>query len=258
MLTPPQLQLTGKVAIVTGASSGIGLASAVELASLGATVACVIRSSSNTAGLDAAMERAGTPFSVFHTDLENFTQTALLVPQVIDELGRLDILVNSAGITDNTGFLDQTLDAFDSILALDLRSPFILSQAAGRTMIEAGRGGRIVNLSSSAAFRALHANPGYVSAKGGLNALTRSAAGALGAHDITVNAVVPGPTSTPMSRVHMSDEDLKSTVLNGPLRNLLGRVSSPEDVASVVAFLCTPAARQVTGQMIHVSAGAVV
>lgn len=250
--------LSGKVAIVTGASSGIGLASAVELASLGATVACVVRRSSQTDALSTAFERAGAQYSVFYADLENPSQTAGIVPEIGDQLGRVDILVNSAGVTDSGGFLEQTLDAFDHNLALNLRSPFVLSQAAGRAMIEGGQGGRIVNLSSSAAFRALHANPGYVSSKGGLNALTRSAAGALGPYDITVNAVVPGPTLTPMSRVHMSDEDLHQVVRNGPLQNLLGRVSEPEDVASVVAFLCTPAARQITGQMLHVSAGAVV
>lgn len=250
--------LTGRVAVVTGASAGIGLATATALAERGALVACVLRGSSRTEELDAAFADLERSYAPFTADLEDAEQTAALVPQVVAALGGIDILVNNAGITDSSTFLDQTLAKFDAVIALDLRAPFILGQAAGRAMAEAGRGGRIVNLSSSVAFRALHANPAYASAKGGLNALTRAAAGALGEHGITVNAVVPGPTATSMSRVHMGDEALESAVRSGPLRNLLGRVSTPEDVAGVVAFLCTDAARQITGQMIHVSAGAVV
>jgi NAD(P)-dependent dehydrogenase (short-subunit alcohol dehydrogenase family) len=254
---PSAGSLEGRVAVVTGASSGIGLATAAALAALGAQIVCVLRRTSQTRGLDETLAALGTSYAAIHADLDDAEQAATVIPRVLEQLGRIDILVNNAGITDGSSFLEQDLAAFDAVLALDLRAPFQLSQAAGRAMADAGRGGRIVNLSSSVAFRALHANPAYASAKGGLNALTRAAAGALGEYGITVNAVVPGPTATSMSRVHMGDDALEAAVRTGPLRNLLGRVSTPEDVAAAVAFLCTDAARQVTGQMIHVSAGSV-
>ena len=251
--------LTGRVAVVTGATSGIGLITAVELVRLGADVACVLRRTSVTDELDAAMAKADGCYTAVIADLCVPDEVRTIVPQVIKRLGRIDILVNSAGVADTTPFLDQTLESFDAVINLDLRAPFLLCQAAGRAMIEAGRGGRIVNLSSSTSFRALLAGPGYASAKGGLNALTRAAAGAFGPHGITVNAVVPGLTATPMARVNFADHDaMNAAVADGPLRNLLGRVSEAEDVAAAVVFLCTPAARQITGQMIHVSGGAVV
>lgn len=251
--------LAGQVAVVTGATSGIGLVTAVGLARLGADVACVVRRTSATNELGEAMAEAGGSYTAVTADLEAPDEVGTIVPQVVDRLGRIDILINSAGTADTTPFLEQTLESFDAVINLDLRAPFLLCQAAGRAMIEAGRGGRIVNLSSSTAFRALLAGPAYASAKGGLNALTRAAAGAFGPHGITVNAVVPGLTATRMARANFPDHEAMNTaVADGPLRNLLGRVSEAEDVAAAVVFLCTPAARQITGQMIHVSGGAVV
>jgi NAD(P)-dependent dehydrogenase (short-subunit alcohol dehydrogenase family) len=251
--------LTGRVAVVTGATSGIGLVTAVDLSRLGAEVVCVLRRTSATDDLDAAMAKADGSYTTVIADLDVPDQVRTIVPQVIDRFGRIDILVNSAGVADTTPFLDQTIESFDAVINLDLRAPFLLCQAAGRAMIEAGQGGRIVNLSSSTAFRGLLAGPAYASAKGGLNALTRAAAGAFGPHGITVNAVVPGLTATPMARVNFPDHDaMNAAVSDGPLRNLLGRVSEAEDVAAAVVFLCTSAARQITGQMIHVSGGAVV
>jgi NAD(P)-dependent dehydrogenase (short-subunit alcohol dehydrogenase family) len=251
--------LAGQVAVVTGATSGIGLVSAVELFRLGARLACPVRKSSVTDELDAAFARAGGSYLPVIADLSDVADVRAIVPQVLEQLGSVDVLVNSAGVADTTPFLEQTLESFEAVVALDLRAPFLLSQDAGRAMIAGGRGGRIVNLSSSSAFRAQLIGPAYASAKGGLNALTRTMAGALGPYGITVNAVVPGLTNTRMARVNFPDEEaMAAAVAEGPLRNLLGRVTEAEDVAAAVVFLCTPAARQITGQMIHVSAGAVV
>ena len=123
-------------------------------------------------------------------------------------------------------------------------------------MIEQGDGGRIVNVSSGSAFRALPATPAYGSSKAALLSLTRMGAGELGVHSINVNAVAPGITATPMAVRALGDLD--ALVSDGPMANLLHRVSTPEDVAAVIVFLCLPASRQVTGQTIHTSAGSIV
>jgi NAD(P)-dependent dehydrogenase (short-subunit alcohol dehydrogenase family) len=125
-------------------------------------------------------------------------------------------------------------------------------------MIERGGGGRIINLSSSSAFRARNSPLAYASSKAALVQLTRSAAAELGPHDINVNAVAPGITATPMTQVIGNAEALQRVASSGPLENLFHRVSQPEDVAAVILFLCLPASRQITGQTIHTSAGAVV
>jgi NAD(P)-dependent dehydrogenase (short-subunit alcohol dehydrogenase family) len=125
-------------------------------------------------------------------------------------------------------------------------------------MIASGRGGSIVNVSSSSAFRAVSSGGPYGISKAGLGALTRGAAWELGPYGINVNAVAPGLTRSAITGHAFDEEGLQQAVQSGPLANLLGRVSEPEDVANVIAFLCLPASRQITGQVIHTSAGAVI
>ena len=120
-----------------------------------------------------------------------------------------------------------------------------------------GRGGRIINLSSSSAFRARYSSVAYSTAKAALAHLTHSAAAELGPHDINVNTVVPGATRTGMTR-GLGEDGLQQAVMSGPLANLLQRPSEPEDVAHMIVFLCLPQSRQITGQTLHVSAGAVI
>jgi NAD(P)-dependent dehydrogenase (short-subunit alcohol dehydrogenase family) len=127
-----------------------------------------------------------------------------------------------------------------------------------RHMIERGGGGRIVNISSSSAFRARNSRIAYATSKAALVQLTRCAAAELGRHDINVNAVAPGITKTGMTRAFGGDEALLRIASSGPLENLFHRVSEPADVAAAILFLCLPASRQITGQTIHTSAGAVV
>ncbi len=240
-------ELDGKVAIVTGAASGIGLATALLLRQHGAGVVGVDVVDSDHTNIVA--------------DLADPDECARVVGDAVASRGRLDILVNAAGISSGAGVLDVTLDVWERVLAVNLRAPLLLMQHAGRHMVRQGEGGRIVNVSSGSAFRALPSTPAYGASKAGLLSLTRMAAGELGPHGINVNAVAPGITATPMALRTIgarAEGGLEALVSEGPMANLLHRVSTAEDVAGVIVFLCQPASRQVTGQTIHTSAGSIV
>jgi NAD(P)-dependent dehydrogenase (short-subunit alcohol dehydrogenase family) len=177
-----------------------------------------------------------------------------LVARVIADFGRIDCLVNAAGIANTDTILTVSLATWERVHTINLRAPMLLIQEVAQHMIERGGGGKIVNLSSSSAYRAdLTCFPAYSTSKAGIDALTRSAAAALGAYDINVNSVVPGVTLTPM----VGDID-PAYAVRGPLANLVQRLSVPEDVAGVIVFLCSDLARQITAQTIHTSAGNIV
>ena len=173
--------------------------------------------------------------------------------------GGVDILVNCAGVTGaRTSLLETSDETWDRVHAINSTAPFLLIRAIGRHMVERGRGGRIVNVTSSSAHRALSSLTAYGSSKAALAQLTRIAAAEFGAHDINVNAVAPGLTRTPIVDEAFTPEALQEALRAGPIANLLHRVSEPEDIAAVILFLCQPASRQITGQTLHVSAGAIV
>ena len=180
-----------------------------------------------------------------------------LVKTITADHGPCTVLVNNAGIVGNP-LMETTLSEWDRVLAVNATAPFLLIREVGRLMIAAG-GGSIVNISSSSAFRAAMSGGAYAASKAALGALTRAAAWELGPSNVNVNTVAPGVTRTPITAAAFGDaEALDAAVRSGPLANLLQRVSEPQDVANVVAFLCLPASRQVTGQVIHTSAGAIV
>ena len=252
-------ELSGKVALVTGGASGIGRATVAGLLQVGAAVAVLDR---DEAGVNAVAEQgrqAGGKTLALPVDLANTKQIPDVVARVIQQLGRIDMLINCAGVTGRfQTLLEMEEENWDFVQTVNLKAAMLMMRYVARHMIERGGGGRIVNISSSSAFRARNSPIAYASSKAALVQLTRSAAAELGTHDINVNAVAPGITATGMTRAIGDAEALQRVASSGPLENLFHRVSQPEDVAAAIVFLCLPGSRQITGQTIHTSAGAVV
>ena len=252
-------ELSGKVALVTGGASGIARATVLALLQAGATVAALDR---DEAGVKAVVEQgkqSGGKALAIAFDLTDTKAIPGVVERVIRELGRIDILVNAAGVAGRFRNLLETEEQdWDFIHTVNLKAPMLLMKHVAQHMIARGGGGRIVNISSSSAFRARNSPIAYASSKAGIVQLTRSAAAELGRYDINVNAIAPGITATGMTRPLGDAEALLNIASSGPLENLFHRVSQPEDVAAAILFLCLPGSRQITAQVIHTSAGAVV
>lgn len=250
-------ELAGQIALVTGGASGIGKATVEALIRQGASVAVLDRDESGARAVADAGRDTGARTHAIGLDL---AQTALIpdaVAEVLTTYGRIDILVNCAGLTGHIHtILDMDESCWDLVHDVNLKAPMFLMKHVAKHMIERGGGGRIVNVSSSSAFRA-RSRVAYASAKAALVHLTHCAAAEFGPHGINVNAVAPGLTATPMTLVQ-GMEALQAQVKSGRLENFLQRVSVPEDVAAAIVFLCQPGSRQITGQCIHTSAGAVI
>jgi NAD(P)-dependent dehydrogenase (short-subunit alcohol dehydrogenase family) len=251
-------ELAGKVAIVTGGASGIGRATVLGLAEAGAAIAVLDRDDAGISRVAAEVEKLGGHTLAITIDLAQTSLLAGVVEDVIRRLGRIDILVNCAGVARFQSLLDSDEATWDLIQTVNLKAPMLMMKHVARHMIDRGGGGRIVNISSSSAFRARNSPIAYASSKAALVQLTRSAAAELGRYDINVNAIAPGITATAMTRMLGDAEALQNAASTGPLENLFHRVSQPEDVAAAILFLCLPASRQITAQVVHTSAGAVV
>ena len=251
--------LGDRAVLVTGAASGIGWATARLLVGLGAVVVALDRDAAALSARCEAVPRAenrGLHQVVF--DLADLDGIDPLVEEITAERGPVTVLVNAAGIIGKT-VLTTSLEEWQRVLAIDLTAPFLLLQAVGRRMMAHGHGGSIVNVGSSSAYRAVSSGAAYGAAKAGLGSLTRSAAWEFGPHGVNVNLVAPGVTRTPVTESAFGGPDgMAAAVSEGPLANLLRRVSEPADVAAVIGFLCLPGARQITGQVVHTSAGAIV
>jgi glucose 1-dehydrogenase len=247
------MKLQNKVAVVTGAATGIGQAIAVAFAQAGAAV--VVDYIGDPSAADETIGRirtAGGRALAVRADVSDPGDVTRLVEETVSAFGRLDIFVNNAGIEKKTSFVDFPLDAWQKIMAVDLTGPFLCSQAAARQMIAQGSGGRIINISSVHEDLPMPTNAPYCAAKGGLRMLMRTIAVELAPHRITVNNIGPGATFTPIDADVEKDPKLNEQILSGiPLR----RWGQPEEVANLAVYLASDDASYVTGSTYFIDGG---
>ena len=239
--------LQGRVAIVTGGSQGIGEACARRFAQEGAQV--VIADLADERGRALAAELQAR---YVHCDVGDKAQVDALVAEVMQAHGRIDVLVNNAGIFRAADFLDVTEEDFDAVLRVNLKGSFLVAQAAGREMARAGRGS-IVNMSSVNSVLAIPNIASYNVSKGGINQLTRAMALALADRGVRVNAVGPGTIATELAaKAVLTSEEAKNKIM---MRTPLKRLGEPSEIADVVAFLASDASSYITGEIIMVDGG---
>ena len=244
--------LTGKKALVTGAGRGIGKAVALGLARAGADIGLVARTESELNAAADQVKELGRRAVVAAADLTVTAELPALVSGLAGELGGIDILVNNAGTNIPQDSVDVTEEAWDTVISINLKSCFFMAQAAGKIMIEQGRGGRIINMTSQTGSVALIKRAAYCASKAGLNLVTKVLAMEWGPHEILVNAVAPTFVETEMTRPMLADSQFREYAL---AKNVLKRFGTPDDVAGAVTYLASPAANLVTGHILLVDAG---
>lgn len=245
------MSLKGKVAVVTGGGSGIGRACAVQLAKDGAAIAVWDLNPDGANETVALIEAAGGRAIACAGDAANAEAIARSLTRTRAELGPVLILVNNAGITGFTPFQEITEQAWDRMMAVNLKGPFLCTQAIIPDMLAAGWG-RIINISSSSAQTGAAGMVHYSSSKGGIIAMTKSLAQEFAAKGITVNNIPPGFVDTPMLRASPIDADANAAI--SPMK----RPGKPEDIAAACAYLASEAANYVTGHTLSVNGGRVI
>lgn len=242
-------RLKGKVAIVTGASGGVGRAIAAALAGEGAkVVVCSRNLDSNTKTAERINAKGGSAYA-YRVDVTDADSVSALVKSVVEKLGRIDILVNNAGITADNLLLRLKEADWDSVIDTNLKGTFNCTKAVARTMIKQ-RSGKIINMTSVVAMVGNAGQANYCASKAGIIGLTKSVARELASRNITVNCVAPGLIRTAMTDA-LSEKAREQAFKLIPL----GRMGEPEDVAEVVKFLASPASDYITGEVIRTDGG---
>jgi 3-oxoacyl-[acyl-carrier protein] reductase len=245
-----ELELAGQVALVTGAGRGIGAAISRELALAGCDIALVdVAASEGLERVADEIRAMGRRAIVLRADVSSMATAASSVDTTVRELGRLDILVCNAGITRDAVIWKMTEEAWDDVLAVNLKGCFTYCRAAA-PVFRGQQRGRIVTIASINGLRGKFGQSNYAASKAGVVALTKTLARELGACGVNVNCVAPGYIRTEMTAA------LPAAVISGAVaETALGRLGEPEDVARTVAFLCTASARHITGEVIRVDGG---
>jgi len=250
-MTAHAFSLHGKIALVTGAASGIGIGIATVLAEAGATVIIADRDDGSARRVAAGLMEAGHKAGSVHVDLADEQSIVRACAEVISSFGTPWVLVNNAGIQDRQLLLEGTAEEWDRMNAVNGRGPFLMIREIGRAMVAQGAGGRIINIATAglrgSVIKGLAA---YVGSKGALQALGQVSAFELAEHRITVNTVLPGAVATPGARF------AKGPAPDGPARRALPLgMSEPRDIGAAVYFFATPAARCITNQVLAVDGG---
>ena len=244
-----------KVVIVTGAGSGNGRAIALQFLAEGAKVV-IADINVDGANETVSLSEHGDNALVVKVNVTKKAEVESMIAQTIAHFGKLDILINNAGIVKFSTFLEIEEEEWDLVHDVNLKAPFLCSQAAAKEMIKSNTRGRIINITSVEAHRIVsssgHCQPHYNSSKGGLNLLTKAIALELAPHGITVNSVAPGVVETPFTAKGLENPEIRAWVLD---RVPVGRVATPNDIANAVLFLAKPESEYVTGATLFVDGG---
>jgi glucose 1-dehydrogenase len=247
------MSLDGKVAVVTGGNSGIGKACVLALAEQGADVVIdYVANPEATEELEQQVAKLGEKAVGVKADVSNVADVQRLIDTAVQKLGRVDVMVNNAGIETRSSVLDTTEAEYDKVLAINLKSAFFGTQIAAKQMIAQGTGGRVINVSSVHEDWPMPGNAPYCLSKGGMRMLTRQASVELGPQGVQVIGVGPGAVATPINASTI-DNPGKMKVLGNAIP--LGRMAEPEEIGEVVAFLAGGGSKYVTGATVFVDGG---
>ncbi len=247
-------RFTGRIALVTGAGSGIGRAVALGFAREGAKVAVVDVAGAD--GVAAEIAAAGGTAIAMGVDVGDAAAVAAMVTRTVAELGGLDCAYNNAGIFAETGFTaDCDDDVWERIMAVNLRGVFLCMKHEIRAMLAAGKGGAIVNASSATAYRTVPGSPAYSASKAAVAALTRVAAVEYGGHGIRINAVAPAGIATPMLEKGLGDNAERRAKVGAS--RVLKRLGTPDEAADTVLYLCSDQASYITAHTMYLDGGAI-
>ena len=251
-MTLDVFSLDGKVALVTGASRGLGAAMAAALGAAGAAVALHSNEQPATQTAERICKESGKRTELFTADLEDRAAADALFANAIAAFGQIDILVNNAGIIRRKAAAQHSDDDWDAVIEVNLSNAFRLCRAMGKHLIESGRPGKIINVASLLSFQGGITVPGYAAAKGGIVQLTRALANEWASHGINVNAIAPGYMQTDVTKALRDDPQRNKQITE---RIPAGRWGTPEDVAGAAVFLASQASDYVHGHVLVVDGG---